>query len=42
MDGQLKAVDLREETEKEMEEKMTRWMRVERNDFMASVICEIE
>ena len=39
MDGKVKAVELREETEKEMEEKVRRWMRVEKETGLY-VICE--
>ena len=39
MDGKVKVVDLREETEKEMEEKVMRWMRVEKGTGLY-VICE--
>ena len=39
MDGKVKAVELRHETEKEMEEKVRRWMRVEEGMGLY-VICE--
>ena len=39
MDGKVKAVELREETEKEMEEKVRIWMRVEKGTGLY-VICE--
>ena len=39
MDGKIKVVDLREETGKEMEEKMRRWMKAEEGTGLY-VICE--
>ena len=39
MDGKVKAVELKDETEKEMEEKVRRWMRVEEGMGLC-VICE--